>query len=81
MDKAESYRIHKNWWGKCRTCKWWKGGRASTFVGTTNGPCASKKSPLFEAVTTWDGHCPEWDSFDIDIAMQLMEEGEQKKRG
>ena len=47
IDRADSVRLHEDWWGKCRTCRFWQ-------------------------VTTTEGHCRQWDSFDVDVALETM---------
>lgn len=74
MDQAESYRIHLDWWGKCRTCEFWEGNRENAQPATAKCSCAS--SDRYGLRSTWDGHCDQWDSFDTDVALQVLEEGE-----
>lgn len=83
ISKEESKRLHMDWWGKCRTCRHWAGTDQGDGSGSyMNNPrwnpgiCTNSKSELFELETWTDGHCPRWDSFDIDTALELMEEGE-----
>jgi len=33
MNYEESKRIHLDWWGKCRTCRWWAGPRSEMRLG------------------------------------------------
>ena len=75
MDPAESHRIHLDWWGKCRTCEHWQGNREKSEPATAKCDCGM--SDRCGLRSTWDGYCKEWDSFDIDTALQIMEEDEQ----
>ena len=81
MDKQESKRLHMDWWGKCRTCRFWQGTNAGDGSGSMGnqtrwnpGLCNNPKSPLFEQETWTEGHCDKWDSFDIDVALEMMGE-------
>jgi hypothetical protein len=71
MDKKESIRLHTDWWGKCRTCLFWQGSDERRMA---NGICKNPKSDLFEQETWTEGHCKKWDSFDIETALELLEE-------
>lgn len=68
--KEFSIRIHQDWWGKCRTCISWKNSDNERW---SPGNCSNKNSVLFEQETWTEGHCPHWDSFDIETAIELME--------
>jgi hypothetical protein len=70
MDKSESKRIHEDWWNKCRTCRFWTGNRETMDPGK----CSNEKSDMFGQETWTEGHCKKWDTFDIDVALELMEE-------
>lgn len=72
MDKEESIRLHTDWWGKCRTCKHWDGKSDEKHVRWLPAICENQKSDLFGQETWTEGHCPQWDSFDIDIALELL---------
>ena len=74
----ESVRLHEDWWGKCRTCRFWHGAdEVRPREGTTplimirwrDARCENPRSPLVGEVTTTNGHCPQWDSFDVDVAL------------
>ena len=90
MDKEISRRLHKDWWGKCRTCRFWggtdNGDGSDTGLSTSNaprwndGPCLNESSDLFKQETTTDGYCGKWDSFDIDIAFGLLDESEKDQK-
>ena len=71
MDKQESKRLHMDWWGKCRTCRFWQG---SDEIRMSPGICKNPISDLFEQETWTEGHCNKWDSFDIDTALEVMSE-------
>ncbi len=68
MNKNDSFRLHEDWWGACRTCRFWTGDRLKMTPGT----CSNNKSPLFEQETWTEGHCHMWDSFDIDTAVEFL---------
>jgi hypothetical protein len=72
VSPEESYRIHLDWWGKCRTCTHWEGPREKSAPRTAK--CSSASSDRYGLRSTWDGYCPEWDSFDTDTALQVMED-------
>ena len=76
IDPKESYRIHEDWWGRCRTCIQWTGGRENL----NDGQCICKKSKLYLQETSTEGYCPEWDSFDLDTAIKILEENETKSK-
>lgn len=63
-----SVRIHYDWLNKCRTCKHWLGDRAETH----KGKCGSLSSEFNGQETSTDGHCPEWDTYDLDTAMEVL---------
>jgi hypothetical protein len=75
MDKEESYRIHLDWWHQCRTCKHWLGDRGNM----SSNKCGCVKSSLYDQATSSCGHCEEWDSFDIDTAIKVLEDNEQEQ--
>ena len=74
MDRSESVRIHEDWWSKCRTCKHWDGGRESREPGA----CLNPVSDMHKQETWTDGHCKEWDSFDVDAALEVMADVEAR---
>ena len=74
MDKEESKRLHLDWWEECRTCRFWSGDRNSIDAGN----CTCQKSDLHGQVTFWGGYCPKWDSFDLDVALELLAEDYSK---
>jgi len=78
----ESKWLHTDWWGQCRTCKHWSGqrGRRLHLVGEEIyrdrvGTCYSNDSPFYLRHVRRNGYCSEWDSFDLDVAIEVMEEG------
>lgn len=73
MDKKEVYRIHCDWWGKCRSCSFWLNDDPERMAP---GVCNNNKSDLYKQETWTEGHCVKWDSFDIDIAFKIMREDE-----
>jgi hypothetical protein len=70
VDKAESIRIHLDWWGQCRTCEFWNGDRGTG--GIPWGECSNPKS--MNKRTTSDGDCKGWDSFDYEGACGALDE-------
>ena len=75
LDKAERERIHLDWWGKCRTCRWWNSTNDRPNMGEFS--CFAEASTLYLQRTTSSGYCTEWDSFDIDTAIEIMQEDEK----
>ena len=76
MTPDEKKRILTDWWGECRTCKHWSGNRGSQITKIhrdLQGTCYSDKSPLYLQLTMRAGNCPEWDAFDTDVALEVME--------
>lgn len=71
LNSKESYRLHEDWWGKCRTCEFWK-----SEDRWEPGLCQNKKSPMFEQETWTEGHCQNWDSFDYHTALKILEDDE-----
>ena len=81
MNKEESKRLHIDWWGKCRICRFWQGTNNGDGSGTFGnevrwnpGPCINPESDLYQQETWTEGHCQKWDSFDIDTAFELLDE-------
>lgn len=77
--KEDSILIHEDWWGKCRSCRFWNGKDAKNFAGRITprwepAKCENPASELYQQETWTEGHCPKWDSFDIETAFELMEE-------
>lgn len=70
IDKAESIRLHYDWWGQCRTCEFWIDSDITRFKP---GICSNEKSALFKKVTWTEGDCDKWDSFDIETALEFLE--------
>jgi len=70
----ESKRLHLDWWGQCRTCKHWNSTNDRPNMGRFS--CFAKESELYLQRTSSSGHCPKWDSFDVDVALDVMEEDE-----
>ena len=67
--KELSIRIHYDWSNKCRTCKFWTGDRREVM----NGVCENDKSDLYTLQTTTDGHCKEWDTYDYETALEIID--------
>ena len=79
MNKEQSKLIHMDWWGKCRTCRFWQGtdvgngdGTMSNQVRWKDGPCSNPSSDLYIQETSIEGHCSKWDSFDIETALEIL---------
>lgn len=81
ISKAESMRLHLDWWGNCRTCRFWHGtDKVSSREGApdfvqprwNDSPCTNPKSPLFGQECTTEGECKKWDSFDVDVALEAL---------
>ena len=77
ISHAESVRLHEDWWGKCRTCRFWHGedevkvreGREPLVqLRWHKAPCENPASPLHGETTSTEGHCSKWDSFDTALA-------------
>ena len=75
INKEESKRLHMDWWGKCRTCKFWQGTDVGKQIRWNPGQCANPVSELYLQETWTEGHCHKWDSFDIETALELLQEG------
>jgi hypothetical protein len=81
-EKEFSLRIHMDWWGKCRTCRFWNGANGGHFNDPRWEPAICENpASLHHGKETWtEGHCPKWDSYDIETAFELMEEWENDPR-
>lgn len=77
MERPETKRILMDWWGACRTCKHW-GGRRDSQLGAIprhlGGVCHGNKTPHYMEETQRGGGCGEWDPFDADVALEILEE-------
>ena len=69
--KQLSVRIHCDWLNKCRTCEFWGDNREDVL---SKSNCKNEKSPLFGELTTSDGYCSEWDSYDYETALEMFDE-------
>lgn len=79
-NKEEAKRLLTDWWGECRTCKHWSGKRGSQISAIHRdlvGTCYSDKGPFYLQHTQRAGNCVEWDAYNTDIALEVMEEGER----
>ena len=75
MERAESIRLHLDWWGKCRTCAHWRSqSRLTPWPMYNRGVCLNPQSPFGDGIqeTHSDGYCKKWDTFDEDVAFALM---------
>lgn len=73
-DHTASQHLHIEYWGECLTCRFWKGARISAAQPPALCGCAD--SPLANQLTHSWGYCPKWDSFDIDVAFEVMQADE-----
>lgn len=67
LSEDERKRLLDDWWGKCRTCKYWT-GEDSTENGIYHprwkpGLCTNEKSKLYKEETWTEGYCEEWEEF------------------
>lgn len=69
MIKSESFRIHLDWFGQCRTCKYWKGNRDTM----EDGPCDNALSPLYARTLWTSDECSYWDTFDEETACEVID--------
>ena len=77
IEKEEAKRVLTDWWGECRTCKNWSGKRVAQLGAIPRdlvGTCYSTASLNYLAHTRRSGYCGEWDAFDTDVAIEVMEE-------
>ena len=77
LGSQESRRLHMDWWGKCRTCRFWNGadqifGDNKKRLRLMPAKCENPRSTMHGEEVWSDGHCPQWDSFDIDIALEVL---------
>lgn len=81
ISRDESMRLHEDWWGKCRTCRFWHGAdEVRPREGTAplihlrwhDARCENPRSPLHSSSMDHNGSCPQWDSFDVDIALEVL---------
>lgn len=69
IDREESLRLHLDWWAQCRTCRFWTGDRSDNLPGS----CGNDRSELHGKETWNEGYCPQWDTFDEDVAFYVLE--------
>jgi hypothetical protein len=78
IDKQESIRLHEDWWGQCRTCRFWEAPEGKGLHGVLTRPnlgeflCVSPLSKVSGQLTGSDGGCSKWDSFDTDTALEVL---------
>jgi hypothetical protein len=71
---SEPVRLHKDWWGQCRTCKWWAPiGGTREGRGALSGFCECRKSRFCHLASARYTECEQWDSYDVDAAIVVME--------
>lgn len=78
MNKEDSIRIHSDWWGKCRSCRFWHGTDEGTHLRWNPSPCTNPASDMFQQETWTEGHCNKWDSFDEEVAFEILEQDERR---
>ena len=66
-NKAEAARLLVDWWGECRTCRFWSGEIARA------APCTNERSPNHGYPVESDGYCPQWDPKNLDVALRVLE--------
>lgn len=78
MDKEESKskRLHQDWWAQCRTCKFWSSTDPERGVANP-GMCDNLVSVNYKQETWSSGYCPQWDTFDIETALEILQEDEK----
>lgn len=74
LDKEESKQLHMDWWGKCRTCKFWNGADSGKHRRWLPALYENPESDLHGQETWTEGHCSKWDSFDIETALEMLKE-------
>jgi predicted ATP-dependent serine protease len=86
ISHEESVRLHIDWYGKCRTCKFWNGAsepfKTSSRVHLRWNPskCENSQSPLFDQVTHTGGHCEKWETFDTPGAEEALRDDPHRKK-
>ena len=70
MKLSEKVRLHLDWWGQCRACKFWKDSGKRENLGEHE--CECKSSDLYRKITTSSGFCKKWDTFDMEAAEIVM---------
>jgi hypothetical protein len=77
----ESRRLHLDWGGQCRTCKYWDGDdKISERPGTTPliqlrwfpSKCNNAKSIHHGKMVRSGESCPKWHSFDISFMNKMI---------
>lgn len=81
ISRDDSVRLHEDWWGKCRTCRFWHGADEAhpregmlplVSIRWHPSQCENTRSSHHSTETDMDGSCPQWDSFDVDVALGVM---------
>lgn len=68
-EKELSIRLHQDWYHQCRSCDQWLGDRTTVLTGV----CNNYKSYFFFEETRSNGRCKEWDSFDYETALEVID--------
>ena len=74
---SESLRLHMDWWGKCRTCDFWKGQRKTM----EDGMCDQPQGDFGGEITTSEGHCGNWETYDSEVALEILQAEEEAADG
>ena len=69
--KELSARIHYDWYAQCRTCEFWACKDRSDVLSKAS--CDNKKSDMCGVVTTSSGHCKQWDTYDYETALEILD--------
>lgn len=77
ISRDESLRLHEDWWGKCWTCRFWTADMSGTDDVKARAwervaRCSNAKSQMVNVVMDTDGHCGQWDSWDVDMALRVI---------
>jgi len=77
MDRKENIRIHWDWFGKCRTCKFWISNTDRTQL---EGKCSNQDSPNHLEEVWSEGYCKSWESFDPEMANFVLKVVDKRPR-
>lgn len=76
MQFKEAVRVHFDWYGKCRTCKFWCSDNGRQVFDQKGWRCDCESSVLYNKETWWDGHCEKWETFYLDAAKEAIKQDE-----
>lgn len=77
VQSSESLRLHLDWWQKCRTCEFWSGDRKTC----EDGLCEQPRGDFGGEITTSEGHCGNWESYDLETAMEIIQAEKEAEEG